>query len=864
MPILSAVLFEIHYLFFDNSHIYANVGNAMSNKSYSRFYRNFTQKILDKIVTPQVLGSTAELEHHYAQRSDQTQFCYVLQDASLSNTVLIDQQAQSRGLPSVYAPLQIAEHQEENSILVLNEKKPQQYAYRYSAKLIRLIETLQQHPEQDVLFVPVTVLWGRSPEYEDSWLKALFADAWSTPNTLKQTINISLYSRDNYIEFHKAISLRQLIAQATQEQPHLSPAHFIEQQLEHNFNQHKTAILGPDLSDRRNLINALMKSAAVQQAIRKESIEQKVSMFEAENRAKSYLTEIVSDFSYSTLRFAELALTKLWTQLYDGIEVHNFDTVRELAKDYEIVYTPCHRSHIDYLLLSYVIFNRGLMVPHIAAGINLNLPIVGQLMRGAGAYFIRRTFSGNELYTSVFKEYLHSLLSRNTPLEYFIEGGRSRTGLLLPPKKGMLSMTIQSHLRGATKPIAFIPTYFGYEKLLEGTSYLNELNGKPKEAESLWGILNSARKIEKVFGQVYVNFGEPVFLDDVLAENQAKDLKLNINDELPTSVIHTVDHTAHAILENINKAVVINPIALISLILLNADQHALTEQTLLHRIESYRQLLKQLCYDPRMIITHLNSQEIIEYALKLKQVERYNQDGVERIRVAESQKILLSYFSNNILHCFIVPACVALIIEQMAEQKHNLTAADLMQKMQHLYPYLKQEFFLAWTQQELNQEVEKILAYFNQKDLIQMLDEQITPSESPEKLQALLALAELAKPSLNNFVLIQSLLQRYSPHLPLNLKVLEKMAKTVLQRAAHTQQFKSGYYFDSATLRSFIGSLDQQALLQQTATQITLDPSFGSKMADYFSWYNPAVHQLLEASSEFTEKELKSFEQLKK
>ena len=864
MPILSAVLFEIHYLFFDNSRIYANVGNAMSNKSYSRFYRNFTQKILDKIVTPQVLGSTAELEHHYAQRSDQTQFCYVLQDASLSNTVLIDQQAQSRGLPSVYAPLQIAEHKEENSILVLNEKKPQQYAYRYSAKLIRLIETLQQHPEQDVMFVPVTVLWGRSPEYEDSWLKALFADAWSTPNTLKQTINISLYSRDNYIEFHKAISLRQLIAQATQEQPHLSPAHFIEQRLEHNFNQHKAAILGPDLSDRRNLINALMKSAAVQQAIRKESIEQKVSMFEAENRAKSYLTEIVSDFSYSTLRFAELALTKLWTQLYDGIEVHNFDTVRELAKDYEIVYTPCHRSHIDYLLLSYVIFNRGLMVPHIAAGINLNLPIVGQLMRGAGAYFIRRTFSGNELYTSVFKEYLHSLLSRNTPLEYFIEGGRSRTGLLLPPKKGMLSMTIQSHLRGATKPIAFIPTYFGYEKLLEGTSYLNELNGKPKEAESLWRILNSARKIEKVFGQVYVNFGEPVFLDDVLAENQAKDLKLNINDELPTSVIHTVDHTAHAILENINKAVVINPIALISLILLNADQHALTEQALLHRIESYRQLLKQLCYDPRMIITHLNSQEIIEYALKLKQVERYNQDGVEQIRVAESQKILLSYFSNNILHCFIVPACVALIIEQMAEQKHSLTAADLMQKMQHLYPYLNQEFFLAWTQQELTQEVEKILAYFNQQDWIQMLDEQIMPSESPEKQQALLALAELAKPSLNNFVLIQSLLQRYSPHLPLNLKVLEKMAKTVLQRAAHTQQFKSGYYFDNATLRSFIGSLDQQALLQQTATQITLDPSFGSKMADYFSWYNPAVHQLLEASSEFTEKELKSFEQLKK
>lgn len=206
-------------------------------------------------------------------------------------------------------------------------------------------------------------------------------------------------------------------------------------ELNTNFYKYKEAILGPDLSDRRNLINKLMKTETVQDAIRKESIDYKISMFEAENRAKGYLTEVVSDFSYSTLRFAELALTKLWTQLYDGIEVHNFDTVRELAKDYEIVYTPCHRSHIDYLLLSYVIFNRGLMVPHIAAGINLNLPVVGQIMRGAGAYFIRRTFSGNELYTSVFKEYLHSMLSRNTPLEYFVEGGRSRTGLLLPPKK---------------------------------------------------------------------------------------------------------------------------------------------------------------------------------------------------------------------------------------------------------------------------------------------------------------------------------------------------------------------------------------------------------------------------------------------
>ncbi|WP_180074586.1 glycerol-3-phosphate 1-O-acyltransferase PlsB [Acinetobacter sp. YH12116] len=830
----------------------------MSNKSYSRLYRNLTQKILDKIVTPQVLGSTSELEQNLAQNQLHTRICYVLQDASLSNTVLIDKEAQARGLPSVFSPLILGQYNEDNSMLALNEQDHPHASYHYSARLIRLIEALQQHPDQDVQLVPVTVLWGRAPEYEDSWFKALFADAWAKPNKLKQTLNISLYGRENYIEFHKPVSLRALLETAQTERPNFSPAHFVVQTLDQNFNQYKEAILGPDLSDRRNLINKLMKTEAVQQAIRKESIDKKVSMFEAENRAKSYLTEIVSDFSYSTLRFAELALTKLWTQLYDGIEVHHFDTVRELAKDYEIVYTPCHRSHIDYLLLSYVIFNRGLMVPHIAAGINLNLPVVGQILRGGGAYFIRRTFSGNALYTSVFKEYLHSLLSRNTPLEYFIEGGRSRTGLLLPPKKGMLSMTVQSHLRGATKPIAFIPTYFGYEKLMEGTSYLNELNGKPKEAESLWGILNSARKIEKVFGQVYVNFGEPVFLDNILQQNQADQIQLSIHDELPRPVINTVDQAAREILENINKAVVINPISLISTILLNAPQHALSQDDLLRQIEQYRELLKATHYDDRMIITQLSAPEIIEYALKLKQVEHYQQDNQTLIRVAESQRILLSYFSNNILHCLSLPALIALLVQDMPA----ITTAQLKQHVSRLYPFLKSELFLKWSATELPAQIDRILSSMQQlgwidvSENIQLLELQAThPMHS---------LATLARSSLNNFVLISQLLQEYAEPYQLDLKALEKMAKTVFKRLAESGNLNSGYYFDSATLKSFMGSLQQLGLLEMQGQQLQLKPQFDTEISDYLGWYAPELQQQIADKLLFSEKEIKQFKEYSK
>lgn len=831
----------------------------MSNTRYSKIYRNLTKKILDKIVTPQVLGNTAELEQNFAQNSDKTKICYVIEDPSVSNTVLIDKEALERGLPSVYTNLNIAHLNEADSLLALNEVEQKNESYHYSSKLIRLIETLEKNTEYDIQLVPVTVLWGRAPEYENSWFKALFADAWAKPNKLKQTINISLYGRDNYIEFHKPLSLRELIEKAKTEHPNFSPAHLIVQELDESFHKHKEAILGPDLSDRRNLINKLMKTEAVQTAIRKESIDKKVSMFEAENRAKGYLTEIVSDFSYSTLRFAELALTKLWTQLYDGIEVHNFDTVRELAKDYEIVYTPCHRSHIDYLLLSYVIFNRGLMVPHIAAGINLNLPIVGQIMRGAGAYFIRRTFSGNALYSSVFKEYLHSLLLRNTPLEYFIEGGRSRTGLLLPPKKGMLAMTIESHLRGSTKPIAFIPTYFGYEKLMEGTSYLNELNGKPKEAESLWGILNSARKIEKVFGQVYVNFGEPIFLNNVLKDNRAENISLKLNDELPEAVTKTVDQTANEILENINKAVVINPISIISLILLNTKNHTLPQENLIQQIRVFKDLLKSLKYDERMIVTDLSDLEIIEYAHKLKQVEIYTENEELFVRVAESQKILLSYFSNNILHCFILPSIICSLIQSNAAT--SITA--LKQRVNQLYPFFKEEFFLKWNTDELDTEIDKILNELSILSAINIQNNKISLNES-DSHNTVMTLTVLSELSLNNMVLISQLIPRFSSKIELDFKTLEKLAKATLKNLSVQEGFRSGYYFDSATLRSFITALTQNELLASSHPVIHPISNFEMQISDYFSWYKPQLIELIYASSQFTEKELKQFKDASK
>ncbi len=718
----------------------------MATNAYQKFYRQLTKKVLDKIVSPQVLGDTQALENTINDiESNTTPICYVIQDDSTSNKVLIDNETEKRKLSPAFSPLIIDQYQEDDSFITLEPSKSNASAY-YPDKLIRLVEYLIKHPDANVLLVPVTILWGRAPENEDSWYKALMADAWTKPTGIKQALNITLYGRENYIEFHQAISLRSLINNALEVAPNFAPAHYVVNELNKSFNQYKEAILGPDLSDRRNVISKLMTSDTVKEAILTESIHKKISISEAESLAKSYLDEIVSDFSYSTLRFAEIALTKLWTQLYDGIEVHNFDTVRELAKDYEIVYTPCHRSHIDYLLLSYVIYNRGLMVPHIAAGINLNMPVVGQLMRGAGAYFIRRSFNGNALYTAVFKEYIYSMLSRNTPLEYFIEGGRSRTGLLLPAKKGMLAITIQSHLRGNSKPIAFIPTYFGYEKLLEGSSYIKELGGQKKQAESLFGLLKSIQKIEKVFGTVHVNFGEPIFLDDVLKKNNAPK-HIALHENLPDTVKASIDDVAYDILEHINKAVVINPVSLISLVLLNAPTHSLAERDVLLRLEQFRNLLNQHRYDERMQITQLSNHEIIQYAVKLKQVEFVEHDNERWVKVSDKQEALLKYFSNNILHTFILPASIAFVLKSQLEHADPIlviTQQELVAKVVDQYADIQKMFFLKWQVTEIPAEIDQILEYFSDEKVIRMDEnQQIHITQADEYLRLLSAFAHL-------------------------------------------------------------------------------------------------------------------------
>lgn len=836
----------------------------MSKNGFGQMYRRLSSKLLDLVVTPHVLGelpSESQTANQQNASSEQkTVICYVLQNYSRSNALVVDGETRRLKLAPALDTLQIGNHTEKAAVLFLQHQDETNLLnpphHSFPPRLLRLIDALDQSPDIDIQLVPVTVLWGRAPDKEDSLFKLLFTDTWATPSTIKQLMNIGLHGRQSFLEFHEAKSLRQLVEYARTTHPNLSPATYILNQLNDYLDRQREVVLGPDLSDRRNVMQSLIKSPDVQDAIRKESIRSKLSLLDSERRAIGYVNEIASDYSHSTVRFAEQALTRLWTQLYDGVEVHNFNTVRELAKDYEIIYTPCHRSHIDYLLLSYVIYNRGMMVPYIAAGDNLNMPFVGQILRGGGAFFIRRTFRGNALYTTVFKEYLYSILSRNTPLEYFIEGGRSRTGRLLPPKTGMLAMTVHSHLRGRAKPIAFVPTYFGYERLMEGGTYVGEMNGKPKESESILGIVKTLRKIERIFGKVHVNFGEPVFLDDLLKQHGADKIKIEKNDDpIPQEVSDAVNSSANAILENINRAAVINPVSLLSLILLATDKHTLDEEVCIKQLDTYRNLLTAQPYDERMQVTPLSGKEIIAYGLKLKLIKRVKHVLGDIIAIEDGQAILLTYFRNNILHAYVLPSLIAAMVEHNGKISH----ADLISVIRTLYPFLKAELFLKWNEAELKDQICNYVKALVNANLISIDDQDQICSPAPNSVDhnQLKVLAAPVKQSIERYYMTLALItQRGSGNI--STKQVEDLSHLLGQRLSVLYEFNSPEFFDKALFQSFIKVLTQKAYISTNEDgAIVFDESFQNITQNANLVLDDVTLQMLQHITSFTDDELK-------
>lgn len=739
--------------------------------------------------------------------------CYVLETGGLADTLALERVCKRYGLPSPSATLNFVNVREPSLVVlrrlqgfVLRRKRA-----KHSLRLRRLVEASIEAGGQELQLVPVAIYWGRSPEKEKSWFKLLFLENWEVVGRTRKLLTTMLHGRNTLLRFSEPLAISAIIQDGVE--PELA-FRKVSRILRVHFRQRRIATVGPDLSHRRTLVNHVLEDLSVRRVIEAEAGDSRVLLERTHQKARNYAQEIAAHISYPTIRVIERFLSWLWNRIYDGIVMNHVDRLHEVAKDSEIVYVPCHRSHFDYLLLGYIVYHQGLSIPHTAAGINLNMPVIGSILRRGGAFFLRRSFKGNRLYAAVFNAYLHQILTRGHSIEYFVEGGRSRTGRLLTPKAGMLAMTVNSYLHAPRRPIVFVPVYFGYEKLIEGDSFIRELGGGEKKKESLGGLIRSVKSLRENFGKVYVNIGEPISLESVLqeAEPDWRQVKLN-GDDKPAWIGRTIDELGERIMQGINSAAAVTPISLLAAILLSTPKQTIGELELKRQLQLYLKLLTHFRYSDSVTLPDWTPDEIIAHGEKIGVIDRTTHPLGDVLHMAERDAVLMTYFRNNVLHLFAIPAAIACCFIH----GRRLEYAEVQRLVRLIYPFMQTELCLKWDNDDIDEvTIVAIEALIELGVLGRGSNRKVLrrPPAGSARAYQLLMLGQSMVPMLQRFYLVIALLFRNGSG-TLTRVELETLCQQSAQRLTMIYGLHSPDFFDRALFRDFIAKLRQQDVLRR-------------------------------------------------
>ena len=695
---------------------------------------------------------------------------------------------------------------------------------RVPAQLAVLIDALRADPALDVALVPVGIYWGRAPQKERSLIRLLLSESWALGSRLRRSFTVLVNGRNVMVQLGDPVSLRSLLGG---EADTASAARRVARVLRAQLARARAARIGPDLSHRRTIVAEVLRSRAVRQAVAQAARDRNGNGNGNSRRdmlleARRCIDEIAANYSHAFVSSMSHLLTRVWNRLYDGVEFTHVDTLRQVADGNEVIYVPCHRSHMDYLLFSYAIYQHGFAIPHVAAGVNLNLPLIGRFLRKGGGFFMRRKFRGNSLYTVVFTQYLAAIMARGHSIEYFIEGGRSRSGRLLAPMTGMLAMTVRSFLRQPRRPVVFIPVYFGYERIWEAATYISELSGLPKEKETVFGLLRSLHRLRERFGRVHVNLGEPIFLDRFL-ERHAPDWRAYTGNapERPRWVTPLVGELSTAVMRNINAAATVTPVNLLAIALLATPRQMTLEGDLIRHLDTLLAVLRAVPYSDRVTVTALPAAAIVDYGVSLQMITRETHRAGEFVHMSAEHAVLATYYRNNVLHLLAIPSLMACCFIANAE----LRSADIERFAGRIYPYVAEELFLRWGEDQVPGVVDSALAALAQCGLLETVGDGAWRRPPPSSVAAmeLSLLAQATVQIIERYYLAIALLIRAGSG-AITQKALEERCQLMAQRMTLLYGFNSPEFFDRALFGSFINLLRTRAVLRiDEASRLVFD-----------------------------------------
>ena len=743
-----------------------------------------------------------------------TDVCYVLETGGLADTLALERICRLHGLPSPTARLEFSGIRESRRIVVMRRMRGfffRRPARQGSMRLKRIVEASIAEGGKELLLVPVAIYWGRSPDKERSWLKLLFAEDWDVAGRTRKFFATVLHGRNTLLRYSEPLPLSSIIQQGLE--PELAYRK-VSRILRVHFRQRRTATVGPDLSHRGALLNQVLLDPSVRRAIAAEAGDNRAMLERTTHKARKYLKEIAANISYPTIRLVERFLRWLWNRIYDGIVLNNVEHLHDVAKNSGVIYVPCHRSHFDYLLLGYILYGQGLQMPHIAAGINLNLPLIGPILRRGGAFFLRRSFRGNRLYATLFDAYLRQLLIRGYSIEYFVEGGRSRTGRLLAPKGGMLAMTVSGWLRHPKRPLVFIPIYFGYERLIEGNSFINELGGAEKKKESLLGLIRSVKSLRENFGKVYVNVGDPIAIENILDKVKPDwQEAMQGEDERPVWISDVIDELGAEIMGGINSAAAVTPISLLASVLLSTPKQVMGELELHRQLRISLQLLGKFKYSENVTLPDWSPEEIVDHGDKLGVISRRAHPLGDIVQMAEHEAVLMTYFRNNVQHLFAIPACIACCFIQGRRLEHS----ELQRLVRLIYRFMQTELNLKWDYEDIDDVTSAAIEVLIELEILTRDGKfLVRPPAGSARAFQLLMLGQSMVPMLQRFYLVIALLVRNGSGTLTRVK-LESLCQKSAQRLTMIYGLHSPDFFDKALFHDFIDNLRQLEVLRRNA-----------------------------------------------
>jgi len=574
-----------------------------------------------------------------------------------------------------------------------------------------------------VTIVPVAVSYGPRREKKERPLVDIFFGDQENPGWLRRLIAFIRYKNRTSVITAEPADLSLMLKEAAGGTPS-ELAGAMRGELIGRIDRERHAALGPRVKAREEIMAMALRDEGLVHFMEKHAEATNKDLPAVRKQAGRYLDEIAADYYDLYVELWDKALTWLWNNVYDGVVIdrEGLTRVRDISRRMPCVIIPCHRSHIDYLLLSYVFYKHNIPLPFIAAGTNLMFWPLGHIFRKAGAFFIRRTFGGNVLYRQVMETYIRTMLREGHPIEFFIEGGRSRTGKMVMPKFGMLSMVMQACTE-LHRDVAIIPVFIGYDRVMEEKSYLQELGGASKERERASSIIKSSKLLNKRYGRVYVNVGEPIYMQSYL-QARGKPLEATDTDER-RSLYRKI---SYEVVSEISRISVVTPFALVAAALLCHYKRGLTRNDLLEIIHELFHYLA--ARGVPIATTFANPERAIQDALdQFKSMGVISEMGAEEgeedeftevvFSLDEEKRLHLEYYKNNILHFFVPLSFVAASI--LSESDDAIPLVTLMEDYKFFKRLFRHEFIFDHRKGDA-EEVHEALAYLLDRGMVSGLE----------------------------------------------------------------------------------------------------------------------------------------------